>query len=152
MGSITLHAPELSELTRLSELCLRSKAFWGYDADFMAACVDELTLRPGDLERTKIVVAEQDRAVAGVAQVSVADENADLLKLFVDPGHMGKGIGTVLFDWAVETARAQLADRLVIEADPGAEPFYLKRGAIRVGEVPSGSITGRVLPLMHIRL
>ncbi len=152
MGSITLRAPELAELAKLSEMCLRSKAYWGYDADFMAACVDELTLRPNDLETTEIAVAEQAHAITGVAQVSATDGSADLLKLFVDPDHMGKGVGRVLLDWAIQTAREQHADKLVIEADPGAEPFYLKQGATHVGEVPSGSIAGRVLPLMHIRL
>ena len=109
-------------------------------------------MRPDELETTEIAVAEQAHAITGVAQVSATDGSADLLKLFVEPDHMGKGVGRVLLDWAIQTARDQHADKLIIEADPSAEPFYLKQGAVHVGEVPSGSIAGRVLPLMHIRL
>jgi len=34
----------------------------------------------------------------------------------------------------------------MLDADPDAEPFYLHHGARRIGEVPSGSIPGRMLP------
>jgi hypothetical protein len=37
-----------------------------------------------------------------------------------------------------------------LEADPGAEPFYLAMGARRCGSVPSGSIPGRLLPVLEI--
>ena len=152
MGTITLRAARARELSYLSDLCLRSKAIWGYDAAFMAACVDELTLQPEELDHTAVIVAERDQAVLGVAQVSTEAGSANLTKLFVDPEHIGKGVGVVLFDWAVQAARDLRADKLVIEADPGAEPFYLKRGAKRVGEVPSGSIPGRILPLLQLPL
>ena len=36
----------------MSDLALRSKAHWGYDASFLAACRVELSLRPTDVERT----------------------------------------------------------------------------------------------------
>jgi hypothetical protein len=35
---------------------------------------------------------------------------------------------------------------------PNAEGFYRKMGAERVGETPSGSIPGRMLPLMQVRV
>jgi hypothetical protein len=38
------------------------------------------------------------------------------------------------------------ADRMVIEADPDAAPFYRRIGAKDCGLVPSGSIPGRMLP------
>lgn len=33
---VTLRAPTYGELHALAALCRRSKAHWGYDADFMA--------------------------------------------------------------------------------------------------------------------
>jgi hypothetical protein len=41
---------------------------------------------------------------------------------------------------------------LRIDADPHAEGFYRAMGAVRVGETPSSSIPGRMLPLMTVRL
>ena len=55
----------------LSALCLRSKAMWGYDNNFMEACRGELTIEPSDLRLTSIAVAEKDGKIVGVAQVKV---------------------------------------------------------------------------------
>ena len=40
--------------------------------------------------------------------------------------------------------------RITLEADPGAEPFYLAMGAHRIGSVPSGSIPCRFIPLLEV--
>jgi hypothetical protein len=41
-------------------------------------------------------------------------------------------------------------ERITLEADPGAKPFYLAIGTHRIRSVPSGSIPGRVLSLFEI--
>ncbi len=130
----------------LSELCLRSKAVWGYDAAFMAACTDELTLGPGDLASSDLVVADADGELAGIAQLSVEGTAAELDKLYVDPRRLGQGIGRALFCWAVEQARAGGAIRMTIDADPHAQAIYERMGARLTGTAPSGSIPGRMLP------
>ena len=38
------------EAAILSDLALRSKSYWGYDADFLEACRDELGLQAEDFE------------------------------------------------------------------------------------------------------
>ena len=140
------------ELSSLSELCLRSKAHWGYDDAFLAACRTELTLQPGELQTTSLQVAERDAAVAGLAQVKVTGADADLLKLFVEPALLGTGIGRLLFEWAWTKARDLGAVRMTIEADPGAVPFYERMGAHQAGFTPSQSIPGRMLPRMLMEL
>ena len=149
---ITLRPPEPAELPAISALCLRSKAYWGYDASFMAACVDELTLSVEELGSSEIVVALDDQTIMGMAQIVISGGEADLQKLFVDPDHMGKGAGRLLMAWTVTAARDGGAETLLIEADPYAEAFYERHGAKRVGEIASGSISGRVLPLMRLDL
>src|SRR5262245_36327885 len=99
-----LRAPAIDELPALSALCLRSKAVWGYDADFMAACRNELTIEPGDLESTSIAVAEVGGRIVGVAQFRLTRSEADLLKLFVEPTALRGGVGAALFRWAAEQA------------------------------------------------
>lgn len=39
---------------------------------------------------------------------------------------------------------------LSVDADPHAEGFYLRMGAVRRGEAPSRSVPGRTLPLMAV--
>jgi predicted N-acetyltransferase YhbS len=65
---------------------------------------------------------------------------------------MGRGVGRALLRDAVDRARLAGARTLHIEADPYAEAFYLRFGARRVGEVPSGSLAGRMLPLLVVDL
>ena len=141
-----IRPPLVEELPALSELCFRSKAVWGYDDDFMEACRRELSIEPCDLRSTSIAVAEQDGKLVGVAQIRVVGSKADLLKLFVDPTVLRSGIGTALFAWASDLATGQGADRVLIEADPDAAPFYRRMGAQDVGLARSGSIPGRMLP------
>src|SRR3954451_21552836 len=147
-----IRAPDVAELPALSELCLRSKAIWGYDADFMAACRAELTLHPHELSSSRIAVAEQAGTIAGVVQVKITGPEADLLKLFIEPSALRGGIGKVLFAWAADVARGMGATRLTIEADPDAAPFYRRLGARDAGLAPSGSIAGRMLPKLVLDL
>jgi GNAT superfamily N-acetyltransferase len=147
-----IRAPDVSELPALSELCMRSKAVWGYDADFMAACLKELTFVPGDLVSSRIAVAARGESVLGVAQVRMVGRDADLQKLFVEPSALRGGVGKALFDWAIEAAREMGASRMIIEADPDAAPFYRSLGARDAGFAPSGSIAGRMLPKLTLDL
>ena len=141
-----------SELPSLSELCLRSKAVWGYDDAFMTACRAELTLHPEELRSTSLQLAVRDSTVVGLTQVKVTDTDADLLKLFVEPALLRSGVGRLLFEWATARARGLGAVRMMIEADPGAVPFYERMGARHAGFAPSQSILGRMLPCMQMDL
>ena len=147
-----LRAPNPDEAERLTELCLRSKAVWGYDADFMQACRAELTIRPADLAQSAFRVATIDGEIVGVAQIAVTGDDAELAKLFVAPGAIGTGVGKTLFAWAVNEAHARGAMQLWIEADPDAAAFYRRMGATDAGSVPSGSIPGRFLPRLRFDL
>jgi GNAT superfamily N-acetyltransferase len=149
---IQLRDARHNELQALSELCLRSKAVWGYDDAFMTACRTELTLRPDELQSTHLQVAVRGGAVAGLAQVKVTSADADLLKLFVEPALLRSGVGRLLFEWATARARAFGAVRMIIEADPGAAAFYERLGARHAGLAPSQSIRGRMLPRLQIEL
>jgi len=140
------------ELSTLNGLCLRSKAVWGYDDAFMAACRSELTLHPEELRTTQLQVAERDSIVLGLAQLQVTGGDAELMKLFVEPALLRSGVGRLLFRWATARARALGAARMIIEADPDAAPFYQRMGARHTGFAPSQSIPGRMLPRLQMGL
>jgi GNAT superfamily N-acetyltransferase len=149
---LTLRAARVSEAEELTELCLRSKAVWGYDAAFMAACRDELAITPAKIEASRIQVAELDGILAGVARLIVGNGDAELAALFVEPAIQRAGVGHALFDWAVAECRVHNVAAMTIEADPGAAPFYRRMGARDAGTVPSGSIPGRMLPKLEFVL
>ena len=149
---LTIRAPTFNELSGLSDLCFRSKAVWGYDEKFMEACRGELSFEPRDLALTPIAVAEHNGKPIGVAQVKVVDGEADLLKLFVEPSALRSGTGKALLVWVTDVAKKLGATRLTIDADPDAAPFYRRMGAYDVGEAPSGSVPGRMLPKLAMNL
>jgi hypothetical protein len=95
----SLRTPRLDEAAVLTELCLRSKAVWGYDEEFMRACRDELTLTPSTMQSSHLKVAEIDGCLLGMAQVTVKGDIAELDKLFVEPTRLRSGTGRALFDW-----------------------------------------------------
>lgn len=150
--AIVIRQAQIGELASLGDLCLRSKAVWGYDQAFLDACRSELTFRPEELLSTCIAVAETECEIAGVVQIRVTDAEAELMKLFVEPARLRSGIGRLLMGWAVEQASSLGAVRLFVEADPDAAPFYRGLGACDVGTAASGSIPGRLLPKLALDL
>ncbi len=151
-GTILLRPGRAGEAAVLSALALRSKGHWGYDAAFLEACRDELTLTPDDVASLRVTVAEVDAIIAGFVGLSGEPPVGELSHLFVDPPFIGAGIGRLLFDAGVGTGRRAGFAALAVDADPGAEAFYLRMGAIRIGTTPSGSIPDRRLPRLRYDL
>lgn len=149
---LKIRNPTVDELPRLSDLCFRSKAVWGYDEGFMEACRSELSFHPRDLQSTCVAVVEDEGRLVGVAQVTVVGDEADLLKLFVGPEDLRRGTGRALFAWAANISRKMGAHRMTIDADPDAAPFYRIMGARDAGQARSGSIPGRMLPRLTFNL
>jgi GNAT superfamily N-acetyltransferase len=127
---LTLRTPRRDAAAILTELCLRSKAVWGYDEAFMLACRDELTLAPSAMQSSHLKVAEIDGDLVGMARITVKGDLAELDKLFVEPTHLRSGGGRALFDWAKNAARQAGATTLVIESDPNASGFYRCMGRL----------------------
>ena len=138
-----------AEAAHLSDVALRSKGLWGYDREFLERCRDELTITPEMIEEHQVYVLEEDD-IKGFYVLEEHEGEWELSYLYVEPSAVGGGRGRRLLEHAVRGAQAAGASRLVIEADPHAEPFYLARGARRVGERASGSIPGRSLPLLEL--
>lgn len=147
-----LRTPEPGQAELMTELCLKSKAVWGYDAAFMAACRPALTLTADDWQQSDLQVALQNDRIVGMAQVLCHGEIAELDKLFVDPGALGGGIGRKLFGWSVATSRRRGAKVMTIDADPGAADFYRRLGAVDDGVVASTVVPGRFLPRLTVDL
>lgn len=141
------------EAEALTELAIRSKGHWGYDAAFLAACRAELTFSPDDLIDAPTFVADGPDGPAGFYRLLVRDDGqAELDDLFVDPACIGHGVGKRLWQHAVAQAAALGCTEMTIQSDPFAEGFYRAMGAERVGELESGSVPGRMLPLLRYGL
>ena len=151
-SKVILRPAAASECEALTALCVRSKAMWGYDHDFMDKCQAELIVERPSVESGLLRVAERGEMVVGIVELSVTGDEAEVEKLFVDPASSSAGVGRLLMRWAVEAAEKAGAKKLVIDSDPNAAAFYRRIGAVDVGVVASASIPGRVLPRLVIDL
>src|SRR5207302_9111679 len=143
----------IEEAAALSDLCVRSKAVWGYDEAFMALAREALQVHVKEIAAGDVWVATTaDGSIAGVVALAPGEQpdTLDLGKLFVEPRHIRSGFGHALLDYATREARRRGARRLTILADPYAAAFDERCGARRVGEAPSDAIPGRLLPLYEI--
>lgn len=143
----------VEEAPLLSDLAFRSKAYWGYDDDFMEACRAELTLSPEKVLEHPTYVLEVGGKILGFYNLEhISGEEVELGYLFVEPRAIGNGYGGKLVQHARETARRLGYKFLTIQGDPNAGSFYENCGAKLVGNRPSASIAGRELPLFRLWL
>lgn len=145
-----VRAARVAEADAISALALRSKAYWGYDPDFLAACREDLVIRPEWCDGVRLVVAEQDGVLLGYARVAGEPPVGELAGLFVDPAAIGRGVGGLLLRHAVGIAAGLGMTLLEIDSDPHAEPFYRHAGAVRTGESPSTVDPARLLPRLEL--
>jgi ribosomal protein S18 acetylase RimI-like enzyme len=152
MTRIVLRAARPDEAALLGEIALRAKGYWGYDQEFLEACRQELTFTAADAQQRRIVVAETAGTVAGFYSLDGQPPEGELGNMWIEPDAIGTGLGRRLWTHAIEAAQTAGFKELRIESEPNAEGFYLAMGAERTGETPSGSIPGRVLPLMTFKV
>ncbi len=141
------------EADTLSGLAFRSKAHWGYPAEFMDACRRELGVDRSLIDAGRVRVLDTGVEIIGFYSLeNLPGGRLELGHLFVEPERIGTGAGRRLVADACSRARELGHDRLVIQGDPNAEGFYLRCGTVRIGERESGSIPGRMLPEFEIDL
>jgi GNAT superfamily N-acetyltransferase len=127
---------EQRELTRL---CVRATMQTGYDEAFIDRVMPGLTITLPLITGGCVQVAEKKSGeVVGLVVVTPTTLQgiALLSSIFVDPLCWKRGVGRVLFGAAVTRAKALNAGALMIYAEPSAEGFYKRMGAIRIGEGP----------------
>lgn len=152
-SALRIRAAQSADADLVSDIALRSNAYWGYSADFMAACRAELTCSAEDINNaaSSFAIAETDAGPAGFyALRELGDHAFELDALFVEPAQIGIGIGCALLQAAKDRVAGTGGGTIVIQGDPHAERFYRAAGGVAIGERESGSIPGRRLPLFRI--
>jgi GNAT superfamily N-acetyltransferase len=141
---------DASELTRIAHA---AKRYWGYSERWMELWRDDLTLTPEFIAGNEVHLAEDGGEILGFYGLVAGTPGWTVEHFWIHPEAMGKGLGRLLFEHARAVAVAAGASRLEIDADPNAEAFYRKMGAVRVGEVRS-ELDGqpRIRPLLHLHL
>ena len=147
-----IRTAKAEENEALSGLAMRSKAHWNYDTDFLEACRQDLTYTQRDISHHTVYVVEEMGQVVGFYRLEIRENGLELSDLFIEPSKICQGYGKRLWDHAIDQARQLGFQKVSIHSDPYAESFYLSRGSVRIGEVPSGAIPGRTIPLLEFVL
>ncbi|ASP33718.1 GNAT family N-acetyltransferase [Labrenzia sp. VG12] len=151
----SIRRARLEDRDALTDLCMRSKQSNGYDDAFMEMCAEELRVRDSWILDNDFWLAEaSDGRPVGCIRLSVEEDGVtgELETCFVDPDWQGRQVGRRLFDTLHKRARDLKLATVALDGDPFAEPFYARLGFQTTGRAPSGSIPGRTLPRMELRL
>jgi len=149
MDVYTVRGAKPEEQRELTRLCVRATIHSGYDEEFIDRSMPSLTITLPEISGDFVRVAQDDLyEVVGVVCVmpTALQGIAQLYGLYVDPAHWKRGIGRVLFGAALARAKAIKAGALMITAEPSAEEFYKRMGAIRIGEQPFYFSPETILP------
>ena len=144
-----IRAPHPTDAQRLTAIAHAAKRHWGYPEELISLWQADLTVTAQFIADYPVFCAVRDSEIVGFYALLRQGETFDLEHLWVEPQHIGIGVGTLLFNHAVRTVRSMGGAVLNIVSDPYAEGFYLRMGAIRMGEVPSKP-EGRILPLLTL--
>lgn len=139
MGVYTVREAKPEEQRELTRLCVRATMHAGYDEAFIDRTMPALTITVPLISANCVQVVENSTGeIVGVVAVTptALQGIAQLYGLYVDPAHWKRGIGRTLFGAAIARAKRIRAGALMITAEPSAEGFYKRMGAIRIGEGP----------------
>jgi GNAT superfamily N-acetyltransferase len=137
----------------LTQIAHAAKRHWSYPETWIEAWRDTLTMLPEFVTANVAYIAVEDGRAIGFYVLTNEPDGPHLDHLWVQPSSMGRGIGRALFEHAAAEVNRLGFHSMKIEADPNAEAFYKRMGAVRAGTARS-EICGkrRELPLMEYQL
>jgi ribosomal protein S18 acetylase RimI-like enzyme len=126
---MTIRNAHEREASVLEALQRRSSDVWEAYREQLASHSDAIDVPQHFIDNgwTRVAVIDHDTPVGFSVVIPGPDDAYELDGLFVEPDHMGRGIGRSLVEDACERAREAGAHRLEVTAGP-AQGFYEKLG------------------------
>ncbi len=147
-----LQKADLIDCTELSEITLRSKAYWGYSKEQMKIWKPDLIMTEVYIQNNFVFkLIDGTKAIGFFSFLHPDREEIVLDSLFVDPDFIGSGYGSYLMQKAIRFCQKINVRTIVLEADPNAVKFYLKH-SFEIASMKESSVPGRFLPIMHLKV
>ncbi|MEO9571268.1 MAG: GNAT family N-acetyltransferase [Polaribacter sp.] len=141
---------QVSDATKLTEIAIKSKAFWGYSDELIASWKEDLTITPKMFQESNVCKYLVNDEIAGFYILNRANIRTSFLDfLFIAPKFIKQGIGKALLKHASEYCIGGSCAVLNVLSDPYAEGFYAKQG-FKVIARRESSVPGRFLPEMEL--
>lgn len=120
----------------LRDTLIASKGYWGYSHEQLETWRSNLRFEETYIARNTVKLILKDDEVIGFFAIVKGDTN-ELDHLWLLPKAIGKGYGNLVFAQIIAECNRLDMSNFYITSDPHAEGFYLKKGAMKVGEVYS---------------
>ena len=153
-----IRAAKTEDSEALTKISFASKNYWNYPKEYFEIWKNELTISRDYIHENDVFVYEKDGSIIGYysmvnlkAGIEISgipiDKGIWLEHMFIDPDHIGTGIGTKLFQHMRERCISADIREVGILADPNARGFWEKMGCVYMREYPS-TIEGRTTPFL----
>ena len=160
-GGALIRSAKTEDSQVLTEITFTSKGYWNYPKEYFEIWKNELTISSDYILKNEVFVYETDDAIVGYYSLVELKEDMEisgirigkgfwLEHMFIDPGHIRKGIGTKLFGHLRERCMTRGIKELGILSDPNSKGFYEKMGCMYKGEYPS-TIQNRTTPFLQLQ-
>lgn len=141
-----IRCAKADEAEILSDIALRSEAYWGYDDEYMERFASTYYLTKDYILENPTFVIENDTQIIGFYSILCESGNYSLDYFFIDPKFIGDGYGRKLWNHLLDYCKEANIHSFEIVTSPQAEAFYHKMGAKTVGTVESLLRKGRIIP------
>lgn len=143
---LNIRRAKVDEYEILTDIAIKSEAYWGYDSDYMDKFKSIYNVSEEFIKNNPTVLIEEDNSIIGFYGLICKDNETSLECFFIEPKHIGKGYGKLLWSYLVSYCKNLAIKDFDIVTSPQAKEFYVKMGAIPCGEVESLLKKGRIIP------
>lgn len=140
---------KIADAEILTDLTLKSKAYWKYGDEQIQKWRAELTISTQYISKNEVYnLLYGNQIIAYYSYFSLDKEKVKLDNMFIHPDFIGKGFGKMLMSDFMNRARREGFNRVELESDPNAKDFYKNLGFQEIGKVET-SINNRFLHIME---
>ncbi|WP_346928735.1 GNAT family N-acetyltransferase [Clostridium sp.] len=149
---INIRRAKVGEASILTNIAINSEAYWGYDEEYMESFKNTYGVSENYISNYPTFLMEDNQIIVGFYSILMNVGETELEYFFINPDYIGKGYGKLLWKHVIENAKGLNIKELEIVTSPEAIDFYIKMGAVKVGEVESLVKVGRKIPRLIYKI
>ena len=149
---MTFRKAEESDAKDLTELTIRSKAYWGYTPEQIAEWRADLTIYPEYIAQEEVYILTIEKVLIGYYSfIRLNHQKVKLDNIFIAPNYIRQGYGNILMNAFFNQVRDRGFKTIRLDSEPNAENFYKKLGFKVIGQLES-TLKNRFLPIMELQI
>lgn len=134
------------EANCLSNLAIKSEAYWGYDKNYMESFRSNYRVTEEFINQNPTYLIEDNKIILGFYGFMINNKVVLLEYLYVESDSIGHGYGKILWNHMINICKRKDIKKVELVTSPQSKDFYIKMGAKTVGQVKSIVVKGRRIP------